>query len=324
MKFYLSYFKLRFISGLQYRFAAVTGVATQFFFGIVIIMVYLAFYESGDANTPMSLTELISYLWLNQIFYSLLTLEYKDREIIEMIKKGVIFMEFKEELKRYELTSVSSPEISIIRNYIDWLISLPWKKSTKDNNDIEDIHEQKTVVKKINKVEKDEEYDKNYIIEKFNLNGMYYEDLEDMCMERNIKIPLIPTKNKLIKLIVNFYLSNPDYKEIEYYEDMSYDDLLDLCEVRGIKLPKYPTTKKLIYLLDKLDKEEEKYEKLKKESEKEYVNCFDISYQSEEDCLKEKELLEKKYNQRILEGEKIQKDTQKEIAEEVSKIMDNK
>lgn len=88
MKFYLSYFKLRFISGLQYRFAAVTGIATQFFFGIVIIMVYLAFYESGDANTPMNLTELISYLWLNQIFYSLLTMEYKDREIIDMIKKG--------------------------------------------------------------------------------------------------------------------------------------------------------------------------------------------------------------------------------------------
>lgn len=88
MRFYLSYFRLRFISGLQYRFAAVTGIATQFFFGIVIIMVYLAFYESGDATTPMSLSELVSYLWLNQIFYSLLTMEYKDREIIEMIKKG--------------------------------------------------------------------------------------------------------------------------------------------------------------------------------------------------------------------------------------------
>ena len=39
MRFYLSYFKLRFISGLQYRFAAIAGILTQFFFGIVIIMV---------------------------------------------------------------------------------------------------------------------------------------------------------------------------------------------------------------------------------------------------------------------------------------------
>ncbi|MBQ9854212.1 MAG: endopeptidase La [Bacilli bacterium] len=45
----------------------------------------------------------------------------------------------KEELKRYELTSVSSPEISIIRNYIDWIINIPWNKTTKDNNDILDI-----------------------------------------------------------------------------------------------------------------------------------------------------------------------------------------
>ena len=45
----------------------------------------------------------------------------------------------KEELNRYELTSPVSPEMSIIRNYVDWLASLPWNKSTKDNKDIEDI-----------------------------------------------------------------------------------------------------------------------------------------------------------------------------------------
>ena len=44
-----------------------------------------------------------------------------------------------EELNRYELTSPVSPEMSIIRNYVDWLASLPWNKATKDNKDIEDI-----------------------------------------------------------------------------------------------------------------------------------------------------------------------------------------
>ena len=43
------------------------------------------------------------------------------------------------EIDRYENMSSMSPEISIIRNYIDWLISLPWNKSTRDNNDINDI-----------------------------------------------------------------------------------------------------------------------------------------------------------------------------------------
>ena len=44
-----------------------------------------------------------------------------------------------EELKRYTRTPETSPEISIIRNYIDWLINMPWNKVTKDNQDIESI-----------------------------------------------------------------------------------------------------------------------------------------------------------------------------------------
>ena len=44
-----------------------------------------------------------------------------------------------EELNRYELTSPTSPEMSIIRNYVDTLASLPWNKATKDNKDIHDI-----------------------------------------------------------------------------------------------------------------------------------------------------------------------------------------
>lgn len=36
------------------------------------------------------------------------------------------------ELDRYEYNNSSSPEIGNIRNYIDWMISLPWGKYTKD------------------------------------------------------------------------------------------------------------------------------------------------------------------------------------------------
>lgn len=41
-----------------------------------------------------------------------------------------------QELKKYELLSVNSPEISMTRNYIDWLLNLPWNKYTTDNNDL--------------------------------------------------------------------------------------------------------------------------------------------------------------------------------------------
>ena len=41
-----------------------------------------------------------------------------------------------EELKKYESTSVNSPECSIIRSYIDLLLNLPWNKSTTDNKNL--------------------------------------------------------------------------------------------------------------------------------------------------------------------------------------------
>ena len=93
MKSYISYFKLKFITGLQYRTAALAGIATQFFFGFVYISVYVAFYESGGSDLPMKLSELISYVWLSQSLFSLINLWYKDKEIINMIKTGNIAYE---------------------------------------------------------------------------------------------------------------------------------------------------------------------------------------------------------------------------------------
>jgi len=40
------------------------------------------------------------------------------------------------ELERYEKVPSSSAESGVIRNYIEWLISLPWNKSTEDDIDI--------------------------------------------------------------------------------------------------------------------------------------------------------------------------------------------
>lgn len=43
------------------------------------------------------------------------------------------------ELNRYENSISSSPETSIIRDYIDWLLNLPWNIYTNDNNDLKAV-----------------------------------------------------------------------------------------------------------------------------------------------------------------------------------------
>ena len=87
MKSYLSYFKLRFITNLQYRMEAVAGMSTQIFFALIFIMVYLAFYESGG-DTPMKWQELVNYLWLHQAFFALIYPFDRESELLSMIKNG--------------------------------------------------------------------------------------------------------------------------------------------------------------------------------------------------------------------------------------------
>lgn len=43
------------------------------------------------------------------------------------------------ELKKYESLNQMSPEISIVGNYIDWLLELPWNEETKDNENLNTV-----------------------------------------------------------------------------------------------------------------------------------------------------------------------------------------
>ncbi|PMP97173.1 MAG: endopeptidase La, partial [Thermodesulfobacterium geofontis] len=45
------------------------------------------------------------------------------------------------EFKKLSLMSPMSAEATVVRNYIDWLISLPWYEKTQDNIDIEKVEE---------------------------------------------------------------------------------------------------------------------------------------------------------------------------------------
>ena len=74
--------------------------------------------------------------------------DVKDADILKIRNKmnsldlpDYIIRRLNEEIDRYSLTSSASPEVTTIRTYIDWLLSLPWNKLSKDNTDIKKITE---------------------------------------------------------------------------------------------------------------------------------------------------------------------------------------
>lgn len=61
-------------------------------------------------------------------------------DLLEKMKKAKMPEEIEKvvqrELDRYEKIPAAAPESGIIRNYIDWLVALPWSKASKDQLDI--------------------------------------------------------------------------------------------------------------------------------------------------------------------------------------------
>ena len=89
----LSLLKMRFLTGLQYRAPAAAGILAQLFFGLIFIMVYVAFYTYSGEAQPMMLKEVVAYIWLQQIFFSLIVLWRFDGELFELITGGNITYE---------------------------------------------------------------------------------------------------------------------------------------------------------------------------------------------------------------------------------------
>ncbi len=61
---------MEFKGELQYRAKAISGIATQFFWGIMYICLYMAFMSS-DSVDGFTITQMASYIWLGQSFFAL-------------------------------------------------------------------------------------------------------------------------------------------------------------------------------------------------------------------------------------------------------------
>lgn len=93
MRKYIAFFKMRFLTGLQYRAAALGGLVCQFFWGAMEILAFQAFYRSDPAAFPMEFQALSSYIWLRQALLLLLSFNGLDGEFFSVIQSGNVAYE---------------------------------------------------------------------------------------------------------------------------------------------------------------------------------------------------------------------------------------
>ncbi len=115
MKKYLSFFRIRFIAGLQYRAAAWAGIATQFAWGGMTLLMFWAFYQNGENSFPMTFPELSSYIWMQQAFLAMFMAWFFDHEIFESITSGNIAYELCRPCNIYSMWFIKNMAIRLSR-----------------------------------------------------------------------------------------------------------------------------------------------------------------------------------------------------------------
>lgn len=103
MKKYISFFRLRLVTGLQYRTAAMAGMVTQFFWGFMEIMVFHAFYEVDPSAYPMTMGATASYVWLQQAFLTFFGAWMFEGEIFDVINNGNLAYELCRPIHIYDM-----------------------------------------------------------------------------------------------------------------------------------------------------------------------------------------------------------------------------
>jgi ABC-2 type transport system permease protein len=97
---YVAIIAARFRALLQYRAAALGGLFTQTFFGLVRIMILHAFYAASATAAPIALPRVVSYVWLGQA--TLLLIPWRtDEDVAEQIRTGNVVYELTRPLDLY-------------------------------------------------------------------------------------------------------------------------------------------------------------------------------------------------------------------------------
>ncbi|NLL46990.1 MAG: ABC transporter permease [Firmicutes bacterium] len=98
---YLALFQMRFTHSLQYRAAAIAGMATQFAWGFMEILAFQAFYRANPGAFPMEFSQVVTYIWIQQAFLAIFMVWFYENEIFEAISSGTIAYELVRPLDLY-------------------------------------------------------------------------------------------------------------------------------------------------------------------------------------------------------------------------------
>ncbi len=102
MKLYFAILSARMRVLVQYRMAALAGFVTQLFWGLIRMMIFIAFYESTTKEMPMTMEETITYVWLGQAMLLLMPWNM-DAEIAAMVRTGNVAYELVRPVNLYWL-----------------------------------------------------------------------------------------------------------------------------------------------------------------------------------------------------------------------------
>lgn len=102
MRAYTAVISARFRMLLQYRAAALAGVVTQVFWGLIKIMILAAFYRYARATQPITFSEVVGYTWLGQAFLGMQPWNV-DPDVANQIRSGSIAYELARPVDLYNL-----------------------------------------------------------------------------------------------------------------------------------------------------------------------------------------------------------------------------
>ena len=134
MKKYWSFFRIRFIHGLQYRAAALSGMVTQFVWGTMDILLFRAFYEASPESFPMDFQALATYVWLQQAFLALFMTWFWESQLFESITTGNVAYELCRPVRLYNMWFVRGLAVRLSKAVLRcmpillfaWLLPAPY------------------------------------------------------------------------------------------------------------------------------------------------------------------------------------------------------